>query len=660
MNLRATQASDPLPTDGRFTYSGGAQPLAGFTIKRGVGHGGFGEVYYAVSDAGKEVALKLIRRHLDIELRGVTQCLNLKHPNLVSLYDIRQGDRDETWVVMEFVSGQCLEQSLADHPRGLSVDDTMAWMRGIAAGVGYLHDHGIVHRDLKPGNIFREDGIVKIGDYGLSKFISCSHRSGQTGSVGTVHYMAPEVANGRYGKEIDIYAVGIVLYEMLTGSVPFEGESMSEVLMKHLTAQPNLGAVPEPFRKAIGGALAKDPEKRLHSMAEFMALLPTAVSGAAAAATYPAGQSAGQPAGRADAARDAVFSPPVSLPAVAHDDEPVLRFLRARWRGGRDWWLSTNLAPWQRALLSIVAIFGLVTLLPFWGPLLVYMAILYGVYRFIRAIVYNPRSTVNAGPDVAAGPPIAPMAQAASPGMAGAAGRFGSSSAKARQWRNGERPTAPGPWPMPRLTVRDRFTELVGSLLLAAIVALVTSMAMIRGAAANGAALEPNQFAWLALTSILGSWAVLIPAKFWEGKPEEASLRRFAMLVLGLGLGAAAFAIHGSLLVHLPYEMQQQSLGPPVFRWQNFYGPDGAPALLAFLSAFGFTMMGPRWWRQVDRQRSARISFWSVAATVFWAVIVNAIWPFPQPWGYMAIATISIAAQMASPTAPKPVTTKRL
>ena len=95
---------------------------------------------------------------------------------------------------------------------------------------------------LKPGNIFFDEGIVKIGDYGLAKFISCSRRSGQTESVGTVHYMAPEIANGRYGREIDIYALGIILFEMLTGRVPFEGESVGEVLMKHLTAEPDLSA----------------------------------------------------------------------------------------------------------------------------------------------------------------------------------------------------------------------------------------------------------------------------------------------------------------------------------------------------------------------------------------------------------------------------------
>ena len=154
-------------------------------------------------------------------------------------------------------------------------------MHGIAAGVAYLHDHGIVHRDLKPGNIFVDEGIVKIGDYGLSKFISCSRRSGQTDSVGTVHYMAPEIANGRYGKEIDIYALGIILYEMLTGHVPFEGESVGEMLMKHLTAEPDVGRLAEPYRTIVARALAKDPAKRFTSVNELIALLPPVPTAAA-------------------------------------------------------------------------------------------------------------------------------------------------------------------------------------------------------------------------------------------------------------------------------------------------------------------------------------------------------------------------------------------
>ena len=97
MNLRATQAHADEPARGnalKFAHASGSRPLEGYTIKRGIGRGGFGEVYYAVSDAGKEVALKLIRRHLDVELRGVRQCLNLKHPNLLALHDIRADSED--------------------------------------------------------------------------------------------------------------------------------------------------------------------------------------------------------------------------------------------------------------------------------------------------------------------------------------------------------------------------------------------------------------------------------------------------------------------------------------------------------------------------------------------------------------------------------------
>src|SRR5690606_6413463 len=92
----------------RFVHATGSKPLDGYTIKRGVGRGGFGEVYFATSDAGKEVALKLIRRNLDVELRGVTHCLNLKHPNLIALYDIRTDSMGDQWVVMEYVAGESL------------------------------------------------------------------------------------------------------------------------------------------------------------------------------------------------------------------------------------------------------------------------------------------------------------------------------------------------------------------------------------------------------------------------------------------------------------------------------------------------------------------------------------------------------------------------
>ena len=172
----------------KFTYNSGQRPLDGYTIKRGIGRGGFGEVFFAVSDGGKEVALKRVAGNSEIELRGVAQCLNLKHPNLVSLYDLRSDAEGNRWVVMEYVAGEPLNVVLSRHPDGLPRELAREWFLGLARAVGHLHDHGIVHRDLKPANVFLENGTVKVGDYGLSKSMSTSQRTAQTQSVGTVHY----------------------------------------------------------------------------------------------------------------------------------------------------------------------------------------------------------------------------------------------------------------------------------------------------------------------------------------------------------------------------------------------------------------------------------------------------------------------------------------
>jgi serine/threonine protein kinase len=233
-------------------------------------------VYFAISGSGKEVALKRIARNLEVELRGVRQCLNLKHPNLIDLWDIQVDDMGESWVVMEYVAGPSLKDVIAEHPQGMDLDAVCWWFQGISAGVHYLHQNGIVHRDLKPGNIFHdtEAELVKIGDYGLSKFISCSRRSGHTESVGTVHYMAPEIGRGIYGREIDVYSLGIILHELLTGNLPFDGETTQEIIMKHLTATPDLSALSDTFRPVVLKALAKDPEQRYRTVWDMLSDLP--------------------------------------------------------------------------------------------------------------------------------------------------------------------------------------------------------------------------------------------------------------------------------------------------------------------------------------------------------------------------------------------------
>jgi serine/threonine protein kinase len=256
-----------------YRYKQGDRPLDGYKIQYALGRGGFGEVYFGTSDSGREVALKAVQNYEDVELRGISHCMNLKSPHLVTIFDVRYGEGNVPWVIMEYVSGPSLHELLAEADIGIGADQAMYFARELISGLRYLHDAGVVHRDLKPHNIFFEDGTVKIGDYSLSKAISSSQQTGHTTTVGSVHYMAPEIGEGKYDKAVDIYALGVILFEMLTGSPPYVGESMGEVLIKHLTSEPDISEIKQPFADVIKKSMRRDPEKRFQSVDQMLTTL---------------------------------------------------------------------------------------------------------------------------------------------------------------------------------------------------------------------------------------------------------------------------------------------------------------------------------------------------------------------------------------------------
>lgn len=662
----------------KFTYPSGSRPLDGYVIKRGVGRGGFGEVYFATSDAGKEVALKLIRRNLEVELRGVTQCLNLKHPNLIALYDIRTDEMGDQWVIMEYVAGESLEDAIDRYPNGMPVDQLLWWLRGMCAGVAYLHDHGIVHRDLKPGNIFCDEGTVKIGDYGLAKFISCSRRSGQTESVGTVHYMAPEIANGRYGREIDTYALGIILFEMLTGRVPFEGESVGEVLMKHLTAEPDLSAIAEPYQDIVRRALAKDPNVRLKNVGELVALLPGGAEGAGAA---PATSFSGpRHFGRAPDASNAAPEPQ-STPANewtaryegVHVDEPIAHAVREAAEKFRGKWYGEGPNAFnsvQRMAMVFAVVFGAYW---FFDDLLG-VAITTGViYLIYRAIWENWLRPKQAGPGTGQRTRASLASKLAANGAAAASERRSEARTEilrdvkqhtpgadryAEQARRRKRPN----WrerAMQELAAkpkREKVSELLGSMLLAALFASLAALIAPLLLSDQSAPERVAAHLWLATVGTLGSWAILVPAKFAEGKLEDQVPMRLVLLGLGALVGVAGWFLGDVLLMQMPnwgepVSMDKGLLTHELLRWART--PAGAsPTLVVYVTYFAFLFLLLRWWRQAEFTRSSRLSLWSVAACVFSAWLLQLFWWFPQPIGMMVAGVIAVSTQLASPWLP--------
>ena len=673
MNLHAPQSEPAVGTRAatmKFTYPSGSTPLDGYTIKRGVGRGGFGEVYYGTSDAGKEVALKLIRRNLDVELRGVRHCLNLKHPNLVALYDIKADDMDDRWVVMEYVSGESLEDAIDRNPNGMPEEEVLRWIHGLCAGVAYLHDHGIVHRDLKPGNIFCDEGVVKVGDYGLSKFISCSRRSGQTESVGTVHYMAPEISNGRYGREIDTYAIGIILYEMLTGQVPFEGESVGEVLMKHLTAEPDLSVLGEPYREIVQKALTKDPDGRLRSVAELAGMLPPAPVGPGyvchpprpaamrETAPHPSGAVPVQPVS------DVGGGPQmVEVAEVVDAEEPILAGLRNAWQHIEEQWREADLPPLVRIIIIVASIVLLVSTAGAWVPLFFVAFFLYGFYWLFRKYIIRPKTVRHrrkppeppAEKAVGSGPQADGMAARTPAGERPDGKRAGSIPAtpvnrrqrrerRRRHVRNLREHLADRVANKP---FRLRLTELTGSMLYAAVIAFAMSLVVLF--MTGGGFIEVRTLVWYTVVGTLGAWAVMIPSKFAEGKVEDQAPMRFIMLLMGLMVGAIAGGLTEVLMVDLPYEASWTE-NHPVFG--QFGSPGNLTSLGTCIVYFGSLFVILRWWLQTNWTRHTRLSLWSVVCCVFWAYLVHVFWRFPQPAGMMVAAVMAVTIQLASPWLP--------
>jgi serine/threonine-protein kinase len=258
-----------------------------YELEEVVGHGGMSSVYRA-HDALLEryVALKFLHEQYNEdddfverfkrEARSVAQ---LQHPNIVTVID-RGEEEGRQYIVFEYIDGENLKELVVRKGR-LDVADALEVATEIARALAFAHDRGLIHRDVKPQNVLLNgDGRAKVTDFGIARSLDVEHGVTQTGTVlGSSNYIAPEQASGQVvDVRTDIYSLGVVLYELLTGEVPFPGESFVAVAMKHVhEPPPNVldvrGDVPLRVAAAVDRALEKDPEQRFPTMDAFAAEL---------------------------------------------------------------------------------------------------------------------------------------------------------------------------------------------------------------------------------------------------------------------------------------------------------------------------------------------------------------------------------------------------
>jgi serine/threonine protein kinase len=280
--------------------------IPGYEVVNKLGGGVFGIVYKARKESiGKDYAIKFlkvddeaVRDAVVRELDSVRFFAQVDHPNLVSIED--KGEVDGIpFIIMSYAGQETLRTRL--NAGQLEPNDALRIFIQAARGVQALHEHSLVHFDLKPANVFLKGDIARVGDYGLSKLVTESRNSLSFGR-GTPYYMAPEMLQRRGDARSDIYSLGIILYECLTGDVPFKGDSEWEVLRKHETEPPSFPAhVAQREREVIARALAKNPEDRFETVKEMLWALDAPASLGESLIIPPRGESTGAaaPAGAA-------------------------------------------------------------------------------------------------------------------------------------------------------------------------------------------------------------------------------------------------------------------------------------------------------------------------------------------------------------------------
>lgn len=258
--------------------------IPGYKIEKVLGQGGMSTVYLGLQEnLNRQVAIKVLapemfpdRQYLQRFMNEARTASHLSHPNIVTIHDVGQVEK-HCYIVMERLHESLVERVKFDPASRLSPHEAFRIIRQIAGALEYAHQHGVIHRDIKPDNIlFRKDGTPVLVDFGIARALDSQAQLTTTGMIiGTPHYMSPEQCRGEsIDGQSDLYGLGIVLYEILTGDVPYRADSAAGVLLKHVQAPvPQLPPELEKYQPLVTRLMAKNRRERIHNGAELIRLL---------------------------------------------------------------------------------------------------------------------------------------------------------------------------------------------------------------------------------------------------------------------------------------------------------------------------------------------------------------------------------------------------
>ena len=253
-----------------------------YEIVKSIGEGGMANVYLANDTIlDRKVAIKVLRGDLSQDdkfirrfQREALSVSNLSHPNIVEVYDVGEEDGNH-YIVMEYIEGKTLKQLLKKR-ESLTLTEVIDIMTQLSDGISHAHESYIIHRDIKPQNIMIEDdGRIKITDFGIAMALNATQLTQTNSVMGSVHYLPPEQASGKSATvKSDIYSLGILMYELLTGNVPFKGDNAVEIALKHMKDKiPSIRkqdpSIPQSVENIILKATAKNPRNRYDSAKEM-------------------------------------------------------------------------------------------------------------------------------------------------------------------------------------------------------------------------------------------------------------------------------------------------------------------------------------------------------------------------------------------------------